>query len=242
MGEGDLYAIEDLVHAFRALARHGCHNWNLVSPTPWMPWVHEALARVRAEGLQRPVVYNTSGYERVETLSRYADDIQIYLTDLRYSQASTSQSGSGAADYVDCARRALRAMWARLGPLRYDENGVALSGVICRILVLPGFAREAVENLEWMASALGNEVAVSVMSQYHPAWRAVGKAPWNRQVTRAEYSEVCDAVASLGFGTGWMQEPEATASDGLLGHTMSRGGFDKGVPVPSPGAAAGNRG
>ena len=230
-GQGDLYDTEDLAHAFRALARHGCHNWNLVSPTPWMPLVHEALERVRQEGLHLPVVYNTSGYERIETLRAYADDIQVYLTDLRYSRAATALAGSGAGDYVDCARDALRGMWDRLGPLRCDENGVALSGVICRILVLPGFSGEAVESLEWVAKTLGTDVAVSVMAQYHPAWRAVDREPWNRQVTEGEYRQVCDAVESLGFETGWMQEPGGGREDGLLGHTMSRGGFDRGRPA-----------
>lgn len=229
-GEGDVYDEGGLANAFRALARQGCHNWNLVSPTPWMPAVHTALEQVRREGLRLPVVYNTSGYERIETLRAYADDIQIYLTDLRYSRASTALEGSKAADYVACARESLCEMWDRLGPLQL-ENDIALSGVICRILVLPGFAEEAVESLEWIAKELGTHVAVSVMAQYHPAWRAVDREPWNRPVTAEEYSRVCGVVESLGFETGWMQEPGAPQEDGLLGHTMSRGGFKGDCPL-----------
>jgi len=230
-GQGDVYDADGLARALRALARHGCHNWNLVSPTPWMPAVHEALRQLQQEGVRLPVVYNTSGFERVETLRTYADDIQVYLTDLRYSRVATAQAGSGAADYVVCAREALLEMWSRLGPLRCDENGVALSGVICRILVLPGFANEAVESLEWIATSLGTEAAVSVMAQYQPAWHAVDREPWNRKVTDAEYRQVCDAVESLGFETGWMQEPGGEDVGGLLGHTMNRGGFDRDEPL-----------
>lgn len=226
-GEGDPYDGDTLVHAFRALARHGCHNWNLVSPTPWMPAVHDALSRVREEGVRLPVVYNTSGYERIETLRRYADDIQVYLTDLRYANPETAQAGSGAGDYVNCARRALCEMWERLGPIRCDENGVALSGVICRILVLPGLVEEAIKSLEWIASGPGAGMPVSIMAQYKPAWQALENSAWNRTVSSDEYGQVCNAVESLGFETGWLQEPGAEPVDGVIGYKMERGGFDR---------------
>ncbi len=225
-GEGDRYDRDGLAEVFRKLARHGCHNWNLVSPTPWMPAVHEALARVREEGVWLPVVYNTSGYERVETLRAYADDIQVYLTDLRYASADAARAGSAAADYVENARRALAEMWSRLGPLRCDENGVALSGVICRILVLPELADEAVRSLEWIASALGTGVHISLMAQYQPAWKAVGNGSWGRTVGVDEYGRVCEALETLGFENGWMQEPGGEKEAGIVGHDMPRGGFD----------------
>jgi len=226
-GEGDVYDRDGLAEALRALARHGCHNWNLVSPTPWMPAIHAALEQVRGEGVNLPVVYNTSGYERVETLRHYADDIQVYLTDLRYAREDTARVGSAAADYVGNARRALGEMWARLGPLVCDENGVALSGVICRILVLPGLADEAVQSLEWIASALGTEVAISLMAQYQPAWKATGRAAWGRTIDEDEYGRVCEALERLGFENGWLQEPGGEKEAGIVGHDMPRGGFDR---------------
>jgi len=216
-----------LSQVFRELAAAGCHNWNLVSPTPWLPQVAAALSSVRAEGLNLPVVYNTSGYERCETLAEYASLIDVYLTDLRYAREATAATGSRAADYVAAARAALKAMWQRLGPLRCDENGVAVSGVICRLLVLPDHAGEAIENLTWLADTLGVEVPVSVMAQYRPAYRAMEQAPWDRQITRREYDRVCGAVASFGFETGWIQEFDAGVEDGLLGHAMPKGGFGK---------------
>jgi len=225
-GAGDVYDRDGLVAVFRALARHGCHNWNLVSPTPWMPAIHEALEQVRAEGVNRPVVYNTSGYERVETLRTYADDIQVFLTDLRYASADKARAGSAAADYVENARRAMVEMWSRLGPLRCDENGVALSGVICRILVLPDLADEAVRNLEWIAATLGTEVHISLMAQYQPAWKAIGQGSWGRRVGSDEYGRVCEALENLGFENGWLQEPGGEKEAGIVGHDMPRGGFD----------------
>jgi len=226
-GEGDVYTGGGLANVFRALARHGCHNWNLVSPTPWLPAIHKALEQVRGEGLNLPVVYNTSGYERVETLRAYADDIHVYLADLRYASAAAARAGSAAADYVENARRALVEMWSRLGPLRSDENGVALSGVICRILVLPDLAEEAVRNLEWIASTLGTDVHISLMAQYQPAWKAVGRGRWERPLDEDAYGRVCETLGTLGFENGWIQALGGDKEAGIVGHEMPRGGCDK---------------
>ena len=226
-GAGTAYDVDGLERILRELAGVGCHNWNLVSPTPWLPQIETALERVRADGINLPVVYNTSGYERVETLTAFESLVDIYLTDLRYSKSTTAQLGSHAADYVDCARAALEAMVKRLGPLRCDENGIAISGVICRLLVLPGFADEVIENLEWLADRVGVEVPVSVMAQYRPAYRALKASPWDRKITRREYDRVCGAVERLGFETGWIQAFADDVDEGLLGHTMEQGGFVK---------------
>jgi putative pyruvate formate lyase activating enzyme len=222
---GDSLEVAQLVAAFRELADAGCHNWNLVSPTPWLPQIADALGRLRDEGVRLPVVYNTSGYERRETLAAFESWVDVYLTDLRYAKSATAQMGSSATDYVDVARAALRDRVERLGPLRCDENGIAISGVICRLLVLPGFADEVIENLEWMADVVGVDVPVSVMAQYQPAYRALKEAPWNRKITRDEYDRVCQAVESLGFDTGWIQEFSGDVDEGLVGHTMEQGGF-----------------
>ncbi len=223
-GEGTCYDIDGLAQLLRELAEVGCHNWNLVSPTPWLPPIAEAVERVRKTGVDLPIVYNTSGYERIETLVAYSSLVDIYLTDLRYSKASTAAEGSRAEDYVSVARAAMQAMWQRLGPLKCDEHGVAVSGVICRLLILPGHADEVIENLEWMADTLGVEVPISVMAQYHPVHRAVARAPWNRYVSRDEYDRVCEAVDSLGFDTGWVQDFTEHVDEGLLGYTMPAGG------------------
>ena len=225
-GQGELYDEDALVQVLRELANSGVHNWNLVSPTPWMPQITAALDRVRAEGITLPVVYNTSGYERRETLDAYAPWIDIYLSDLRYASAAVAAAGSRAEDYVVASRDALISMWERLGPLQCDENGVAISGVVCRLLVLPGFAEEVVDNLHWLSDTFGVSVPVSVMAQYQPAHRATECSPWNRQISRDEYNQVCEAVESLGFETGWVQEFSGRVDDGLLGYTMPQGCFE----------------
>ena len=224
--EGAEKSAAELAGIFRKLADAGCHNWNLVSPTPWLPQIKAALEIVRSEGYSLPPVYNTSGYERVETLKQYSGLADIYLTDLRYAAPSSAAAGSRAADYVDAARDALSYMWQRLGKLRCDENGVALSGVICRLLVLPGLASEAVASLEWLAGLTGAEISISLMSQYQPVYLAARQAPWNRRVTPEEYAGVCDAAARLGFENGWIQDYEEDSKGEQAGYEMAPGGFD----------------
>ena len=219
LGEGQRYDGEGLDGILRDLARQGCHNWNLVSPTPWLPRIVAAIDRVKRDGVSLPVVYNTSGFERLETLRALEETVQIYLTDLRYARRETAAEASGAPAYVEVARDAFREMWRQAGALRVTPEGIARSGVICRILVLPGRAAEAVESLRWLADTAGTSVAISVMAQYTPLHRAV-EPPWNRPVTQAEYATVCSAVEELGFTEGWVQEYGEPAAEGLIGADM----------------------
>lgn len=219
-GEGRAYEVTGLAEVLVRLAREGCHNWNLVSPTPWLWWIHEAWAAAVADGVRRPVVYNTSGFERVETVRELAGWVDVYLTDLRYARAESAMAGSGSVDYVAAARAALVEMWRQTGPMDTDEEGVARRGTICRLLVLPGLADEAVANLEWLAETVGTEIPVSVMAQYTPAYKAVALEPWKRRPTAVEYERVVEAVDRLGFTAGWVQEYETPSPDGLVGFNM----------------------
>lgn len=212
-----------LAGALRDLRNEGCHNWNLVSPTPWLPMIRAAVAAVERDGLRLPVIYNTSGYERAETLAACAGLVDIYLADLRYACGGSALEGSGVADYVTVARDALREMWRLAGPLELDAEGIARRGTICRVLVLPGRADEAVMSLRWLAQTLGTDVAVSVMGQYVPAFRALEMPGWNRGVTREEYDPVRREVDRLGFETGWIQELNAGTPGELLGCDMKPG-------------------
>jgi putative pyruvate formate lyase activating enzyme len=227
MGAGDSGGVEDLESMLRSLAAQGCHNWNLVSPTPWLPMIREAVRRLKTDGVSLPVVYNTSGYERIETLDRYRDLTAVYLPDLRYATGASAQDGSGASDYVEAARAAIARMWQQAGPLRVNGNGVAVSGTICRILILPGLANEAVDSLRWLATAFDGGMAVSVMAQYLPAHRAAGRAPWGRRITRQEYETVREAMESLAFEQGWIQEFDADAPEDLVGYRMPPGGGER---------------
>ena len=180
----------------------------------------EALASARSTGQKLPVVYNTSGFERFETVRALAGTVDVYLTDLRYASSEAAASGSDAAAYVTCARGALLEMWRQAGPLLVDAEGIAVRGVICRLLILPGLAREACASLEWLVEQVGSKMAVSVMAQYTPTLRTVGRPAWNRAITRAEYEIVCQTVKRVGLKEGWIQDFSAARDSKLAGFNM----------------------
>ncbi|MCK5850698.1 MAG: radical SAM protein, partial [Kiritimatiellae bacterium] len=219
-GRGELCDVEELAGMFRELYAQGCHNWNLVSPTPWLAQIRESMQILKKEGISLPVVYNTSSYELVEVLEEYDDLADIYLADLRYSRKDTAREGSGVGDYVERARSALQWMWRRRGALSLDSDGVAMSGVICRMLILPGYSEEVVENLEWLADTVGTDISISMMAQYVPTGRAASMSPWHRNITKSEYMLAIDAMKRLGFDKGWVQDFEGATPDELIGFKM----------------------
>ena len=215
-GEGRDMPVAELTKIFRDLAcKDRVENWNLVSPTPYLPYIREAVASLKAEGIRLPFVWNSSGYERVETLEEYSDLCDWALFDLRYSRDETAKSASAAPGYVAASRAAVRWAW---------ENR---KGLIVRVLVLPGHADEAIENLAWLATELSNEVQVSIMSQYTPAYRAKETPPFDRGVTEEEYESVTEAAADFGFVNGWTQG--FGAADPKLAFLGENMGADHGV-------------
>ena len=221
--QGERYDEGGLAAIFQCLADEGCHNWNLVSPTPWIPGIIQALEKVKKRGRRIPVVYNTSGYERAETIRELSGVAQVYLVDLRYSRPESAREGSGAKDYVTIARAAFLEMWSQAGALRVDREGIAQAGVICRLLILPGRAGEVCENLEWLKKNAGAGVCVSVMSQYTPAHLACTRPGWDRAISRQEYDLVLQAVMDLGFENGHIQDFGGRPDRDLIGFNMKQG-------------------
>jgi putative pyruvate formate lyase activating enzyme len=211
-GAGEDKSVEELAGIFRSLVLDDkVENINLVSPTPYLPFIREAAHVIRKEGIKIPYVWNSSGYERVEVLEEYRELCDWALFDLRYSRDETARRLSSAPGYVDAARAAVK--WA------YEKSGVDL---IVRILVLPGHHEEAIENLAFLATELSNEIPVSVMSQFTPAYKALETPPLNRSVTEEEYEEVVEAAADFGFENGWIQGYEASDPKlALLGENMT---------------------
>ena len=227
-GEGEDKSVDELAAIFRDLAVvDGVSNWNLVSPTPYLPFIREAAGMLADEGIRLPFVWNSSGYERVETLEEYSDLCDWALFDLRYSRNETALAASAAPNYVEHARAAVKWAWVKEEGRRKKEKGRGKreeGGLIVRILVLPGHAEEAMENLAWIATELSNEIPVSVMSQYTPAYEALSRKPFDRRVTAEEYAEVAEAAADFGFANGWVQDlSSADPSLDLLGENMGPG-------------------
>lgn len=215
-GKGVDKTIPELTAIFRELAvKDKVENWNLVSPTPYLPFIREAVQPLIREGIRLPFVWNSSGYERVETLEEYWDLCDWALFDLRYSRNETALAASGAPGYVEAARAAVKWAWNRT--IKQSNNRT-----IVRILVLPGHADEAIENLAWLATELSNKIPVSVMSQFTPAYRALETPPFDRGVTEEEYETVAEAAADFGFENGWTQGfGAADPKLALLGENMS---------------------
>jgi len=216
-----------LAKILQDLATQGCHNWNLVTPTPWLPQISAAATLAKNAGFNLPFVYNTSGFERIEVVETYRGLADVVLTDLRYSNSETAREASGSADYVQAARDFVKWAWEKVGRLEEDAEGIARKGTICRLLVLPGRDGEAIENLEWLARHVGMEISVSLMAQYTPVHKAPSLPGWNRKVSPEEYARVTDRLEALGFENGWVQaldeEPEGDNGN-LLGCEMPEGG------------------
>ena len=248
-GEGVDKTIPELTAIFRELAvKDRVENWNLVSPTPYLPFIREAVKPLLDEGIRLPFVWNSSGYERVETLEEYGELCDFGLFDLRYSRNETALRASGTPDYVEHARAAVRWAWERVRLTSHVSSPLAshvsrlksqvlpqdarrktedFRGLIVRLLVLPGHADEAIENLAWLATELSNEIPVSIMSQFTPAYKALQTPPFDRGVTEEEYASVTEAAADFGFENGWIQGfGAADPKLALLGENM---GADHGV-------------
>ena len=224
-GEGVDKTIPELTEIFRELAvKDKVENWNLVSPTPYLPYIREAVQPLFKEGIRLPFVWNSSGYESLETLEEYRDLCDWALFDLRYANDATAIAASQAPGYVKAARAAVKWAWDRTcGTSGTSRTG----GLIVRVLVLPGHADEAIENLAWLATEVSNEVPISVMAQYTPAYKALETPPFDRPVTEEEYESVTEAAADFGFENGWIQGYEASDPKlALLGENM---GADHGV-------------
>ncbi|MFA7173950.1 MAG: radical SAM protein [Kiritimatiellia bacterium] len=228
-GQGEDLSLDQLRAVFEYLYDIGCHNWNLVTPTPWLPQIKEAVSPLIRAGKILPFVYNISGFETKKSLELYHDLIDIALVDLRYATLASAQEGSDAVGYVDKARAAIKWFWKRLGALQLDENNVATRGVICRILALPGRIDEAISSLEWICDKMGNEVHISVMSQYTPVHHALEREGWDARVTQRDYDKLTDTAAKLGFENGWIQEFDGKMPADLLGQEMPSGGGNVGV-------------
>lgn len=193
---------QELSDIFLSLEKQGAHNINLVNPTHFVPAVAEAL-KLRRPGI--PVVYNSGGYERVETLRELEGLIDIYLPDLKYLSPELSRRYSGAENYPQAAMPAILEMARQTGPAVFDGDGILQRGTIVRHLLLPSNTRNTAEVLSWLASNLPQGVLVSLMAQYIPCGRAAEFPEINRRVTKREYDKVQDLLFSLNLD-GFVQE------------------------------------
>ncbi len=183
----------------------GCHNINFVSPSHFVPQMVRAVLEAVPMGLHIPLVYNSGGYDSVETLKELDGIINIYLPDLRYSSDKHATEYSQAPNYVKHARAAIKEMYRQVGNLRLDEAGLAQQGLIVRHLILPNRLAGSEDSLKWLTNEVSPDVTMSVMSQYYPAYKANQIPALSRKIKYSEYSEVVKLMNTLGINNGWLQ-------------------------------------
>ncbi len=203
-GFGQIVTAARLADIFRSLYDQGAHNLNLVTATPYWPAVREALDLYRPP---IPVVWNTGGYERVETIAAMKGYVDIFLPDLKHVSSRLSALCAGAPDYFEAASKAVKAMCAQAGPPVYDSAGMMQSGVIVRHLILPGCTVDSMRVLDYIAEALPKGTPVSLMRQYTPISQCTVPG-LQRRITDREYRRVLGHFQSLGL-TGYTQEASA---------------------------------
>ncbi|MFC1860737.1 radical SAM protein [Chloroflexota bacterium] len=187
-----------------------CHNINFVSPSHFVPQLARAVLEAVPLGLRLPLVYNSSGYDSLKSLSEMDGIISIYLPDLRYASDKVAKKLSQTGDYVERARAAIREMYRQVGNLETDDEGIARKGVIVRHLILPNRLAGSEDSLTWLVREVSPEVTVSIMSQYYPAHRARHNKLLSRKITLKEYTEVIGIMQNLGIENGWVQEMGAS--------------------------------
>ena len=207
-GAGRVFTARELSDALKRLADLGVHTLSLITGTPFVPQILDALEYWRPP---LPVVWNTSGYETVETLRRLEGAVDVYLPDLKHYSARMGQLCAGAPDYFDAASAALREMCRQAGPNRYDEAGILTRGVLIRHLILPGLTGESMKLLTWVKDELPPGTPVSLMRQYIPC-NSVSVPGLCRRITDREYRRVRNHMQALEL-PGFLQEPDSADRD-----------------------------
>lgn len=205
-GVGKEISIEELANIFLIQQEKGVENINLVTPTTYVPQIIEAIKIAKNNGLNIPIVYNTNGYENVETLKLLEGYIDIYLPDLKYANSKLSKEYSKVDNYFEIATNAIKEMYRQVGSPKLNEQGIIEKGLIIRHLVLPNNLINSKIILKWIKENIDENVYVSVMAQYFPTYKAKSVEKLNRKLTKEEYEDIEQYVYKLNIKNGYMQE------------------------------------
>ena len=201
---GKEISIERLAEIFLELQNRKVNNINLVSPTPYVYQIIEAIKIAKSNGLEIPIVYNTNSYENIETIKLLDGYIDVFLPDLKYFSDDVAIKYSKAPNYFKTATENIKEMIKQVGTPVFDENGIIKKGVIIRHLVLPSHLTETKHILEWIKSNLSADTYISIMLQYFPTYEAKNDTLINRKVSKREFSFVEDLISD--FKNGYIQE------------------------------------
>ena len=206
---GKTISVRRLAEIFEELQQSGAHNINLVTPTHYVPQIIEAI-EISKNRINIPFVYNTSGYETVETIKMLKNYISIYLADIKYFSSEYSKKYSTAPNYFEKASAAVHEMINQTGAPEFDENGMLKSGVIIRHMVIPSLRKDSICLLNELSKRFDKtDFILSLMRQYTPNGNLENYPEINRRLTTFEYKSVVSEAVKLGFTNGYMQEAES---------------------------------
>lgn len=198
-GNGEEAPPERLASIMLEVQRQGCNNVNLVTPSHVIPQILKALELAAANGLRIPLVYNSGGYDSVESLKLLDEVVDIYMPDMKYSDGEVAARFSLAPDYPERNREAVKEMHRQVGDLVVDEDGIARRGLLVRHLVLPEGLAGTREIMRFLAVEISRNTYVNIMDQYYPAYHSWRHPPLRRRITPSEYREAVEMARSEGL-------------------------------------------
>ena len=206
-GRGKEITIEELANIFLKQQEKGVQNVNLVTPTSYVPQIIEAIKIAKKNGFTLPIVYNTNGYENIETLKMLDGYIDIYLPDLKYYYNELGEKYSKVQNYFEITTEAIKEMYNQVGVPVLDSNGVMKKGLMIRHLILPNNIENSKKVLKWIKENINANVYVSIMAQYFPTYKAKENDDLNRKLTKQEYEEIENYLYEvLELENGYIQE------------------------------------
>lgn len=206
LGKGKEITIEELSNIMIEQQEKGVENINLVTPTSYTLHIIEAIKKARNKGLKIPIVYNTNGYENVETLKLLEGYIDIYLPDLKYYYDELGKKYSKVDNYFEIATSAIKEMYRQVGIPQLNEKGIMQKGLMIRHLILPNQIENSKKVLKWIKENMNNNIYVSIMAQYFPTYKARELDELNRKLTKEEYEKVENYLYELELENGYIQE------------------------------------
>lgn len=199
LGDGNQVSFERLGNMMLELQKLGCHNINFVSPTHYVPQILKALSYAIEKGLSVPLVYNTGGYDSLETLRLLDGVVDIYMPDMKYSQEEAAKQYSQAPDYPLIAKLAIKEMHRQVGDLCLDGRGIARRGLLVRHLVLPMGLAGTREAMRFFASEISRNTYVNIMDQYFPSGEIPLNSPLRRRITKEEFDDAVKMAKEEGL-------------------------------------------
>jgi len=206
LGKGKEISIENLAEIFLKQQEKEVHNINLVTPTSYAYQIIEAIKIAKNKGLKLPIVYNTNGYENVETIKALEGYVDVYLPDLKYAENELANRYSKVNNYFEIATEAIQEMIRQVGTPKFDSDGIIQKGVIIRHLVLPNQIENSKKVLTWIKTNLPDNIYVSIMAQYFPTYKAKYDEEINRKLTQEEWQEIEKYIEKIGLENGFIQE------------------------------------